>query len=500
MDIVRIESHQSIRGLLVNAGMESYRVQCMEILQTDWGNLSRIYFVREAQGNSYLKISGHSHSKGGFFIKCLGHGDHEERQAGFMRRQAVRTLLSKINGVTDRQIASQPLCFSPGLFEYWLPETEQAVMTRWTEVLGDHLEPIAPHLKRYDPISYDPSLIRMISVHLWQFQKLAAHALPEDPNLLLHEQRKLLGYPTVAARIRSALGVTEEQIERIGSKEEGSLVDIRQALRERAAMKADEIRDLCEALSNQLAVDGASDIQAVAAAFLSKYPPREPEKLKVAITSHAKGVPFQEALFYAERDQQWPAEVIRLGRRIAQIMAADEIVTDILCNEATLTLEFLIRLAQLEARYQRVDSFPKGVVLQDGHPLNFLKERETLAILDSEDISFDVAFVDLSNVYVYKIIRGFVDQQISRERCIELLQAILIPDWVGDHRPDILDYCIASFWNHSWDLAECYQLQPDAANQINLAVTLTTFMNELLKREQYDRVYRETFLESVMQS
>jgi hypothetical protein len=473
-----------VTELLTGAGgVAKCRAACMEILHVEWGNLSRVYLVREGGEDSYVKIGGSSRSKGGFFIKSLGCGSDDERGAALMRRTALGHLLVDINCLVRRQIISTPLLLEADFVEFWIPrekafvkEAMNGIMTRWAAVKGSHLEPLTPDAKRYDPISYAPSQIRMISTHLWQLQKLGHQALPEGPGRLVHEHRQLHGYAAISSRIESAFGSTQEQ------------------LRERASAKADEIRDLCKALSFQLEIDPNSSIQEIARAFLERNGSEAPEKLKIAITSGINCAPFQERVFYAERDRQWPEEVIRLGRRISQIMVANEIVTDIL-EKGPLVNGLLDRLPDLEARYRRMEYFPMGVVLQDGHPLNFLQDGENLSTIGCDDISLDVAFVDLSNVYLYKIVRGFVDGKIDRQRYVELLDAVLLPEWVGEHRPNILDYCIASFWNHSRDLVDCYNLEPEQANRINLAVTLMTFTNELVKREQYDQVYRETLEE-----
>lgn len=486
-----LTSHEAewVRGVLAGAGLDSR--QLSDIVRIEWGNLSLVYLIRSESEPSYIKMSRAAGSKGGFFIKPLGCVNQDEQEAGSIRRDLVRRLLSQIDGLVHRSITPQPLSFGPGLFEVWVSKStgelqpERWIATRWSELKGDHLEPLKPDLKRHDPSSYSPAIIRQISLKLWELQKVAHATLTGDLRPLAHEQRQLLGYPRLISSLASAFGVSEQEIR---SLEHSPMV---QTLRQRADAKARAIESACHLLAQEVGLPAGVGIEKIAEKFLQRYPPQTATPLNIPITSHIDSLPFQEALFYAERDGHWPAESVQLGRRISQVMVAQDIVADILENEAMQTLELLSGVAQLEERYRRVEEMPMGIVHQDAHPLNFLVHEGELAILDPNEISWDVAFVDLSNVYAYKIVRAFEDRKIDEERCVELLQAALIPEWIGDHAVHIFDYCIAAFWNHAMALVDCYSLQPERAASINPAVTLATFSEGMAKREQYDRTYRE---------
>ncbi len=493
------EELQVVKALLKGAGMLPERIANMHIRASTTANLSRVYRLEESRGVSYLKIADREGARGGFFIKFLNRGDSDGREAGGLRRRHVRHLVISINNRVGRQVAPHPLCLGENVFEYRVPQALPevsvfkdaigCVMTRWQEVQGDHLGMLAKGAKVHDPISYSPQTVRRLANHLWEFQKLANEALIErgqtgDVECLAHEQRALLGYQALCWPLLSALGLSQEHLDTLSEKKEG--------LRAQAVLKAKAIQTACEEVAGTLGLSGAGTLQDIAATFLTRYPLEGAKKLNLSITSQVQGTPFQEAVFYADRDGLWSPEVLRLGRRISQLMVANEIVEDILNGGAKLTLELLKGLVELQKRYQRVEVLPKGVVHHDGHPHNFLARDGELALLDPDDISWGMAFADLSNVYVYKIVRGYVGEKLDQSQAVKLLDAALIPDWVGEHAQNILDYNVVGFWNHCRHLSECYALDPSSISGINVAVTLKSFLKELSTREHYDQVYRDT--------
>lgn len=497
---VQLEERQVLLALLKDAGIPPEQLPELRIRASKMGNLSRVYLLESPAGTSFLKLSDKQGARGGFFIKFLNRGTWKEQEAGKIRRRQVRHLVSSANRKAGRQLAPEPLCFKEGVFEYRVPErigcipvfsdSVGCIMTRWAEVKGTHVEMLEANGKRHDPTSYSPETVRKLVHHLWTFQKMAGSALEnKDVELLIHEQRHPQGWQAISTSLLATFGLTQDHLEALKDEELCS-PDVIEALRSKAALKAEEITRALLEVATRLGVPEETTLEELSKRFLLQYPLESTRELNLSITSHVEGLPLQETVFYADREQRWPQEVLWLGRRLSQLIVANELVSDILHDKARSTLRLLRGLARLEARYERVRHLPHGIVHQDGHPVNFLTDHDELSLLDLDNISWDVAFSDLSNVYVYKVVRGFVNGKLSKLQTIQLLDAILIPDWVEEHIEEILDSNIASFWNHSRDLADCYELDPIHVNELNVAVTLESFLTELAKREQYDQVYR----------
>ena len=138
-----------------------------------------------------------------------------------------------------------------------------------------------------------------------------------------------------------------------------------------------------------------------------------------------------------------------------------------------------------------ITNFPCGIVYQDAHPAQFHFWEGKFTLLDPDSISYDYAFADLTNAYLYKIVRAYAEGVLSEKRTLELLNAVLIPRWIEKYGKHILSHTITSFWNHSINLVYCYNLHQENSDDINLGFTLKSFLCESAQRLFYDKIYRE---------
>jgi len=502
-----LDEDAALRKLLSHAGMLSERVAELKFRKSTEGNLCYVYEVTEGDHRTFLKIADKSGARGGFFIKFLRRGDINEENAGTLRRHHVRWLVPLVNEKMGRDVVPNPLCLGEGVFEYRVPAQidgsavpEQfvgCVMSHWSAVEGSHPKLNNPDAKVHDPSSYHVDDIRLMAGLLRDFQTAASPVLKplqEAGKLgeLSHEQRRLSGLKEVMNAVLGAFGMDQNDLEKLGV-DGTALQKLSSAAKEQSARLEDEVKKL----SQELFSDDSHSLNEICEWFLERYPVGAPIKLNMAVTSQVDGAPFQEKVFQMEKGNLHPKEAVQLGRRISQLLVCREMVNDILNHDAEKVCALLKGLTSLIVRYERLEKFPMGIVHQDGHPQNFLMEEGLPAMLDPDDLSYDYAFSDLSNVYVHKIVRAYTAGSIDKEKAIELLNAVLIPEWVREHGPDILDLLVASLWNHAEDLAACFRLDRSVVDGLNLAVTLNSFLEQLESREKEDLVYREELFPSL---
>lgn len=462
--------------------MSSYLIDSSSITSVEQG-LSSIFCLRTSHGISWVKFSHRPGSNGAFFIKHLVSPNPEKLKHGKKRRELSRSLILKINELAKRQLLPSPLPLNEkgDVFEHTVKDSPahltRTTLTYWSDLPGKPPECTSPNI--WDPCSYSTQTVRSLANTLWEVQKLGDQALQEiapDLDSLSHENRKLIGYETIKHDLLQSLGVSLSAPENLLEQLKDSKSRLHTDLQTKAKKRQQVINNQKIQLANQLGITN-TDLNAIAKAFLLKNTPTKQSESS-----------FQQILFYAERDRSWNQEALFLGRTIAQLMLAEEMAKDILENNAACIHSLLTKLYNLQKHYQNTDSFPKGIVHQDAHPAQFHVSEGRFSILDLDDLSYDVCFADLANVYVYKIVRAYHQKKISKNQAIDLLNAVLIPNWIGAHGPNILSHNIASFWNEVMTLIDSYNLTNP--QEINLAVTLKGFLEELSNREDYENTYR----------
>ena len=152
----------------------------------------------------------------------------------------------------------------------------------------------------------------------------------------------------------------------------------------------------------------------------------------------------------------------------------------------------------MEKNDRSIRSFPKGIVHQDAHPAQFIRvSDQALAVVDTLNLSYDVAYTDLAGEYLFKIVRAYHRKEISKKTALIYLKATLLPDWVDGKQQHLFSCPIIAFANQGLSLADCYRIDEKNADRIHLAVNLDSFVSEFLMRMDYDQTYQNQLLPSL---
>jgi len=509
----QVQESDCIIQILSAAGVPPSSLKTASLESRERG-LSSIYRLTDGKSEvRWIKFSGARGSSGSFFIKNSVDPDEEVIEHGKYRREVMRELILGINNLAKRQLLTSPLPLdSEGKsFEYSVdsslvnleatPHLAGTHMTLWQHVPGERPVRFFNSFSVYDPCAYEVKTLRTLVCALLELQKLSQKwlSLQLDPEkikfTLSHEDRKLIGYEPLKDLILNSLGLDGEP-EVVKALLHDPTSSIHEKLRSTAKSRLEEIERKKVSIAEKLEIDTSTDLEALAQIFLkNQLPPWTTALVESEKRRGVDSISFQQAVFCAEREKIWPTNILLLGRRIAQLLLAKEVAENILNKDAALVLSLLSKLCDLKESYTYTEKFPSGIVHHDPHPAQFHIWNGEPSILDLNNISYDIGIADISNVYVYKIVRAYVQKSISREKAIELLNAVLIPEWVGKDGIHLLSYNIASFWNQGIHLARCFELKQKDTPRVNLAVSLQSFLNELENRSEYDRVYRELFPE-----
>lgn len=283
-------------------------------------------------------------------------------------------------------------------------------------------------------------------------------------NKLRHEQRNLMGYDLLVKKFLFSLGLSFEDLDhlRIRLQEEG--------------------RNILERVQEKVNNSGASSLSKLKGNFLQD------------LTLEAKyaNLPFQKLLFTAERERWWSAETRREGKKIDQWEQAEAIGKSLIENPEK--VEAMIQnILMFQNTYKELESLPQTLVPQDAHPFNiFLNNTDgKTSMLDLEDFSMSARISDLSNVYIFKIIRGLIMGKISEPEAISLIKASLdgynseASKPLGEKELRLMaDYSKGIALNFLSQFGITLRMNTDELNVYNLAFSLDSFLEAFHLRNQ----------------
>ena len=231
-----------------------------------------------------------------------------------------------------------------------------------------------------------------------------------------------------------------------------------------------------------MAKKGGSSIDEQKARFLADVPiPAEYAKL-----------PFKQLLFAAERERLWTPSKIAEGKAIDQLQQAVTIAKE-LAQDPRRVASIVDDIRSFRNTYESLQKLPQSIVPQDAHPFNLFIHRPDgkTSMLDLEDLSMGIRFADLSNVYVFKILRGVLHKKITEEQAVEYLKAMIsgynsqarIP--LKQEELELMaDYTRAVFLNFLPQFGIILRADPEELSAYNLAMSLDSFAEhyQLLKQ------------------
>ena len=135
---------------------------------------------------------------------------------------------------------------------------------------------------------------------------------------------------------------------------------------------------------------------------------------------------FNKLSFVAERDKLWNEEEISISKAIILMKEAKKMV-DWLRDDVERVADFIEKLALFQPLYEQLSTLPVGVVLQDAHPANILRNKTDgkATLLGFDNLSLGCKIADLSNVYFYKILAKGVDGEFSHEELLPWIEAVI---------------------------------------------------------------------------
>lgn len=493
----------TVQSILTTAGMPKDLATNCEIEEDKEGNLSVTFKLTfPNQRICFLKFHEREGARGGPFIKhLLPISDESTQKHAEKRRRFLRKVLESIVLYYRPTLVPRPLYFDlsddsmglektkakQGVFAEFrvgtsIPRLEGLVGTLWEGLELDHLPLSVKGASPHDPIHYSPEMVRRCTAGLGELQREAAKVIeekiqkkegtPETNRLKLeeklkHEQRSLIGYPQLAKELSDTLGDVE-------------------TFPMRGKMLIKEIQDQCQIEFNDSSIEGCQQ------KFLHE----------VTIPEKFRELPFNKQVFLAEKERWWSQESLFKGKRLAQLKEAYYIAQALLNQDQGL-LEFVEFLQGFKATYLRMEKLEKSVVPQDGHPFNFFTNREDgkTSMLDLEDLSIGARFADLSTVYLYKILRAYLNKKISKDDATALIHATLdgynseaSHPLTKEELACIVDYNLAIFLNHFSQIGLSLRRNPNELNSYNLAVTLSDFLSHFNLLRSSSEVWEKEFL------
>jgi hypothetical protein len=358
------------------------------------------------------------------------------------------------------------------------------VGTLWEGLDIEHLPLASPEKKDvWNPIDYHPESVFKCTALIGEFQRDAQIFLdnavarkvtngkgtPDEirtklAKKLQHEQRALIGYDLIASDFLSVLG------------SDGDLDDLKARGWE-----------LLESIHSRLDAAGARSVTELQTWFVEE---------------EGAHLPFKEMLFIVEREGWWTPEKRHAAKALDQLRQA-EIIARALIDHPERLLELIEALRSFEPTYSKLESLPQAIIPQDAHPFNFfnnLTDGKT-SMLDLEDLSMGVRFADLSTVYLFKILRGFVNQKITESQAIDLIRATLdgynseaTQPLSKDELSLMADYNIGAFLNLLPQFGIILRLSPDELNSYNSAMSLDAFLDHFHLLQQISNCWADKFL------
>lgn len=512
-----------IRPLLADAGIPPGIVNECKIDPVPEGSLAITFQVVTPTGEvCFLKFCETEGARGGPFLKHLLPIDHVSmREHSTKRRRFVRKALDHIVTHYRSTLVPRPLYFDLSsdsmaiqkskekngvLAEYRVKrdgakENTPAVLlemvgTLWQGLEIDHLPLLSEDRKNvWEPMEYAPEIIFQCNAAIGEFQREAEVFVTKTierkvsnqkgsslevrtkiEKKLEHEQRSFKGYETLMQDFLSALGIV-------------SLDDLDLSLQSKG-------EELLKALAIRLQTSGEKSVGELQKRFLEGViiPGNDPSKFS--------SLDFHKLVFTAEREKWWTPEVRSRAKALARLGQVEKIAQVMKTRPGDI-ITLIQSLRNFKTAYLKLETLTKGMVPQDGHPFNFFRNKKDgkITMLDLEDISMGPRFADLSAVYIFKIVRGFVDQKITEDQAIKLIQASIdgynseIASSLTQEELSLMaDYVLAVFLNHLPQFGIILRLHEEELNSYNLAMSLEEFLTQFEKLQKIGHAWVETFL------
>lgn len=526
------------RQFLLDAGMPASTLEKAAITQAKRGGLGACFKISLQNGSIYyLKFSSLEGARGGYLLKHLiPIADETVREHTEKRCKFIRKLLDNLVVEKDLKIVPRPCYFDlqplsmeaqkirkgqEVFAEYRVNENNLpksfpsllgTVGTLWQGLDLEQFKQIpldhplsVPRREITNPIDYDPEDVFKWTALLGTFQnesqkfldttlepnpqsvkKRSPEELQRRLNLKLrHEQRALKGFDLIMKDFLQSLGIIDSEHVEEDLKRHGT--------------------EVLAKIDARIKEYGASSIEELARRFLEgmSIPKKEAEAL-----FHGEGefrIRFQHMLFEAESKRWWTAEERKKAKAIDQLAQAEAIAKKLVSDPQRI-IDLIGALASFKQIYADLESLPKGIVPQDAHPRNFLRAKDgSVTMLDLDDVSMDARIADLSNVYLFKILKAAAEGIISKDRALTYIQKALqgynsgVDQKLTSNELSLLaDFSMGAFLNLLPQLGIILRMDPHELDSYNLAMSIDAFLKEFDTHQRISTIWREQFLPSLV--
>jgi len=456
----------SIRPILMQAGMPAAIVDTSSIAEVEDSSASHVFKILLPGGEVFfVKFCEREGARGALSLKHLIPIDdaatrkHAEERHRFIR-EALKSVVSYRETLVPRPLYFDLSDGAQGaLAEYRVPRSNETVLagtvgTLWQGMKLTHLPTLSSDDSYvWDPIHYAPEQMFACAAALGEFQREMGPFVEqaELEKTLAHEQRSLVGYDRLMQDFTEALALANADVFQTST---------------------------AGALQNQ---------------FLETV--EVPEKYRT--------LDFHKLIFTAERDRWWTPEIRNTAKALARLGQAEEIARAVRDSDPRL-LQCIQYLQDFKPTYAKIEGLPKAIVPQDAHPFNFLRNEldDKITMLDLEDVSMSARFTDLSTVYVYKILRGLIKQNITEAKALALIRAVCdgynseVAEPLTEKELSLMtDYNLADFMNHLTQFGIILRQSPNELNAYNLMFSLNEFLAQFELLQQISQKWH-SLLES----
>jgi hypothetical protein len=512
-----------VRPILIEAGMPSAVASSCKIEPVPEGSLAITFKIALSDGKvCFLKFCDAEGAKGGIALKhLLPIDDTCMREHAAKRHRFVRKALDYVIANNRATLIPRPLYFDlstepmssqkrkerEGIFAEYRVNLNFAgantptvlpdmVATLWQGLEIEHLPPLSAEEKNvWEPMKYAPEVIFKCTAAIGELQKWAEQFVaetidrkvrcqkgsPEEirkkiDQKLQHEQRALKGYDILMQDFLTALGVVD-------------LSQLDHSLKQRG-------QELLQIIDHHLQESRAETVCELQQHFRTEFPipDEKPEQFET--------LDFHKLIFVAERKKWWTPEIRNRAKSLAQLGQAEKMARSFE-NEPNAIIQLIHFLEAFKTTYAKLETLPQAIVPQDGHPFNFFQNQVDgkTTMLDLEDLSKAARFADLSTVYIFKIIRGFIGQMITQTEAAALIQATIdgynseVATPLNSEELSLMaDYALAVFLNHLPQFGMILRMEEKDLNSYNLAMSQEEFLLQFEKLQKISQTWTEKFL------
>lgn len=378
----------------------------------------------------------------------------------------------------------------------------------------------------FDPINYSPSIIKKMIKTLTEYQFAAKKWIEQDIEKraqkrslplqevakktyakIIHESRSFTPFNTLYQSLLRSFNLPNKPIDAIiqdlQNPKSSCFIQLKKITQEKSIELTKYINEIIYELGGD---ELSGDLINAQELFFSKYYHFSERALPHPLQSQALLIhPVNKIVFLAERDQIWEAKGIMIGKKICRAIETQSIINDILYNQAKRLISLFKKLARFENTFQEIENLPQGLVLQTPHPYSFTRNRAgSYSILTTDNISWDTIYIDLSTMFLQKILRDLLQKRAEEKEAVELIQAIIDgynqaapAPMPKEHLALLCDICLVHHLGFASQIPYYYSLNNEDLGKLNLTITSQSLLKILRILERYKKYYLKNIINKI---